>query len=308
MKRFSLFLFALALVVPAFAAPRRTARPAKTRPAVRAVGDTGLYGHLMLQSRNANSAVHANAIGDNRSARLVVIPAAGNVQGANGTFFRSDVTLVNYDTAPQDVVAFWIPQGSADNSNPDGVQLTLEAGEFVTFGDFVGTVLNKQGLGSIVIIPVAQNDIDFDGAIDGFSRIWTPQPSSTGTVSQPFPGVDPDSFYYHDVAAAIGLRQDSGFRTNYGIVNLDDVPHTFTVQVVGEHAQQQISVTVPGPGMTQTSIPAGDYGTLAVVFTVDDIQASWTAYASSTDNITGDGWVSIAAAAFTPTDLTDIGQ
>jgi hypothetical protein len=31
------------------------------------------------------------------------------------------------------------------------------------------------------------------------------------------------------------------------------------------------------------------------------------AYASSTDNITGDGWVSIASADLTPDDLTIIG-
>jgi len=34
---------------------------------------------------------------------------------------------------------------------------------------------------------------------------------------------------------------------------------------------------------------------------------SWIAYASSTDNITGDGWVSIAGADFSPDQLKNIG-
>jgi hypothetical protein len=34
---------------------------------------------------------------------------------------------------------------------------------------------------------------------------------------------------------------------------------------------------------------------------------SWIGYASSTDNVTGDGWVSIASADFSPGDLDQVG-
>lgn len=309
MKRTLLFLLALAIAAPAsYAAPRRSVHPAKTRPQVRTVSDAGFYSHLAQQWKDARKPVRITTVGDNRSARAFIVPAAGSVRGAGNTFFRSDVTFVNYDDTAQDIAAFWLPQG-ATNANPANVVITLEPGTFVTYEDFVGTVLHQSGLGSIFVIPVSGGDIDLDGAIDGFSRIWTNQPNATGTVSQPFPPVDPDSFYYHDVAASLGLRHDNAYRTNYGIVNADSVPHTFVVEIVSERNQPQpFNITVPGPGMVQNAIPAGDYGSLAIVFTVDDIEASWTAYASSTDNITGDGWVSIAAAAFTPADLSDIGQ
>ena len=65
-----------------------------------------------------------------------------------------------------------------------------------------------------------------------------------------------------------------------------------------------------GDGAHRPVASAGDYGALTVTFDITDsggASISWVAYASSTDNITGDGWVSIASADLTPDDLTIIG-
>jgi hypothetical protein len=63
--------------------------------------------------------------------------------------------------------------------------------------------------------------------------------------------------------------------------------------------------------MIQQAIPAGDYGALQVLYQVTDAPSnsfvSCVGYASSTDNVTGDGWVSIASADFSPDELTLIG-
>src|SRR5437763_5563805 len=100
-------------------------------------------------------AVHAQAVGDNRSARYFVIPAAGSVAGANGTFFRSDVTLINYASTAEDVVALFWPNGqSTPPSASAGVKLTLPPSRAVTYVDFVATVLNKSGLGAILFFGV----------------------------------------------------------------------------------------------------------------------------------------------------------
>ncbi|HEX3108092.1 MAG TPA: hypothetical protein VHU41_03280, partial [Thermoanaerobaculia bacterium] len=74
-------------------------------------------------------------------------------------------------------------------------------------------------------------------------------------------------------------------------------PHTWTVQVVGTNGSTSFTVTVPAFSMIQTNLPSGNYGNLYVIFTPpNDVTGtdSWTAYASSTDNGTGDGWVSPA--------------
>ncbi len=309
MKRATVILSALLLASPIFARPAvphhglirsEIATSVVTQPA-----DPQLVASLW------DDAVRAAAVGDNRSARYFVIPAAGSTAGANGTFFRSDVTLINYASAPEDVVAIFWPAGqSTPPAVTAGVRLTLPAAHAVTYIDFVATVLGRSGLGAIFIVPVLGSSFDFTAAIDGQSRIYSKQPGADGTVSQEFPPIDVDNLLVADTSASLGLRQDSSYRTNFGIVNADRIPHNVRVTAVGERATNQTTITVPAYGMVQTNIPPGDYGALTVTFAITDsggASVSWVAYATSTDNITGDGWVSIASADLTPGDLTFIG-
>jgi hypothetical protein len=263
----------------------------------------------MLQKLKAKKhGVGASAVAE-RTRRGFVIPAAGSVAGGGGSlFFRSDVTLFNNDDDDQYVMVLWLQAGTSTPQifrlvNP----LPAESAP-VTVVDFVGSALKVSGLGALVFVPVDQNgDIDEDAALDGFSRIWTKQPGSTGTVSQPFPGVDAENLDDQVGAIALGLRHDANYRTNFGIVNLDDKPHNFILLVVGERAEGELLVTVPALGMVQQAIPAGDYGAATVLILNDrddfDPDYSWIGYASSTDNVTGDGWVSIAGAALAPEDI-----
>ena len=251
----------------------------------------------------------ANAVTDARSARLLLIPAAGNARGAGGEFFRSDVTLISYNTTEhQHVIALWLQNG-ANTDDPPAVQLDLDPETYYTYTDFVGLVLKRQNeLGSILIVPIDDaGDIDFGGAaIDGFSRIWTNQPNATGTVSQPFEAVDPYSWQVFETASIMGLRQDAQYRTNFGISNVDDEAHTFVVRFFSDTVLNERTIVVPAGGMIHQSIPAGNYGNLVIEVTVDDPIAPWVAYGTSQDNTTGDGWVSIGSGILTPEDLDDI--
>jgi hypothetical protein len=261
-----------------------------------------------------NKGTHASAILDSVSARYVVIPAAGSVAGAGGLFFKSDVTLVNYSAVSQQVLAGLWAQGSTNTLNPANYKtITLQPNSFMTVQDFVGTTLGlSNALGSLILIPYTGTAIDPNGAIDAFSRIYTKQPGSTGTVSQPFDGIDPDFFSVQlvDEAAALGLRQDADFRTNFGIVNVEGIDHVFNVTFKGEKMTTTTTVTVKAFGMIQQAIPAGDYGAVQVIIQLTDAGTNfvtWIGYASSTDNVTGDGWVSLASADLTPSELLQIG-
>jgi hypothetical protein len=323
MRKMALIFSLLALSLPMYA--RRVPRSKMTfgNPAALAITavDEGLPAHLLAQVKARGTArashktgVHASAITDTVSARAFIIPAAGSVAGGGGAlFFRSDVTLANYrDTEQKVLVGFWAA-GSANGLDPANFKtVTLPPGQFVTVQDFVATALNTSGLGTLIFIPTTGTDFDDSGAIDGFSRIYTKQPGSTGTVSQPFEAVDPDtlSAQYIDEAVALGLRQDANFRTNFGIVNVDAADHVYKVSFIGEKLQTNTTVTVKAYGMIQQSIPAGDYGAVTILYQVTDAGqnfVSWVGYASSTDNITGDGWVSIASADLTPDELDLIG-
>jgi len=226
-----------------------------------------------------------------------IIPVTGNAAGGGGTFFRSDLMIVNYRNVPQDIAFFWFPRGSSgDDFNPVA-RITIPANTFVSYNDVLGTVLQKSGLGAIRVeaVPPGSNFRDFDARIDGFSRIWTPQPGVNGTVSQSFPGIfTTDLGGSTDSAFVLGMRADASFRTNVGIVNYSSDSHTFTVSVNGVKGSTSFSMTLPGLSMNQTAIPPGDYGPLILQITPDSATVSWSGYGSSVDNVTGDGWTAKA--------------
>lgn len=309
MKRLLTLALAVLLAVPAVAAIRKPTRVKKTAEVRILPSEPGRLTRYLKAYNDAKNGVGAAAVGDARSVRLLLFPAAGNARGANGEFFRSDVTLVSYnETDHQHLVVLWLQNG-VETDDPPAVELTLDPNAYYVFTDFVGTILQREGqLGSILIIPIDdEGEIDFvNSAIDGFSRIWTNQPGSTGTVAQPFEAVDPGSFFVFDTASIMGLRHDSQYRTNYGLVNVDDEPLTFTINFLGDNETIELQRTIPAGFMSHTSVPAGNYGPLQIEVTVSNPNALWIAYGTSNDNITGDGWVSIGSGIMTPEDLTDI--
>ena len=272
-----------------------------------------MLSRLRAQIRGAGAG--AQAIVENRSGRAVIIPAAGNAPGAGGEHFQSDVTLVNYNEADQNVAVIWVPNGNVDATEVFAIQ--IPARPPFTIRNFVGTVLERTGIGALVFIPFDQlGEFDTNAAIDAYSRIWTPQPNNPrgGTVSQPFAGVDHLFMEGEYEGIVLGLRQDAEFRTNFGIVNTSDFDLTFSVTVIPDQvppgALPERVITVPSGGMVLQSIPAGMFGTLTLLISVEnDVpndDFAWIGFASSTDNVTGDGWVSIAAKPYDDDDLDTI--
>ena len=211
-----LALVFLALVIAAPMEARKTRRMAQRMPAAEPmvltaepVADPAAAEHLMSRLREATATkkgrVAAQSILFNSSGRAVLLPAAGSVRGANGTFFRSDVTFANYNDTPQPVAVIWMANGAAAET----FTMTVPGDRPpFTINDFVGTTLQRTGLGALFFIPLdaaGLPDIE-SSALDVFSRIWTPQPNATGTVSQPFPGVDPDLLTGEYEAILLGLR------------------------------------------------------------------------------------------------------
>jgi hypothetical protein len=180
---------------------------------------------------------------------------------------------------------------------PNVIEYETGDSAFLAINDFVGTKLGVTGLGALLIIGFDSTGKTFDdnAFIDGFSRIWTPQPGSVGTVSQSFPSVSLFDSASDFTAFALGLRQDAGFRTNVGVVNLDTVVHTWTITSL--ITSKTITLDVQPFSLGQTGVPAdfaGTSGNLSIAYDVNATDFFWSAYASSVDNVTGDGWVSRA--------------
>ena len=234
-----------------------------------------------------------------------VIPVVGNTAGVNGTYFRSDVMISNFRSAPQRLAVYVIEEGKSGFPAPVFFDLpAFENGGHLGLvsNDFLGARLNKTGLAALVIQAVtAGGTLDPNGKIDGLSRVWTPQPGSSsndesaGTASQTLLSVAPNHLNNGNFSAfVINMRQDENFRMNVGIVNLSPVSLTWRVDAFGTRADSTMNVTVPANSMDQVAMTAGNIGNAVVTFTLITPNAPsttrWTAYASSVDNRTGDGW------------------
>jgi hypothetical protein len=228
----------------------------------------------------------------------ILIPAAGSVQGANGTFFRSDINLINYAGHDQVVQLRWLPNGVA-GSTVAPRQITIRALSGIASEDFVTTILQQTGLGAILITGVdSAGNADTTARLYATSRIWSNQPGlSSGTVSQTFSTLVPGNFN-NSRLSLIGLKRDNNYRLNVGIVNLDpNNEQVFQVIAAATGAATEVTlVTVPPLSMVQAPITGAPMTNLQVVVqnaSTPTRTNTWTAYGSSVDNVTGDSWSEI---------------
>jgi hypothetical protein len=227
-----------------------------------------------------------------------LIPAAGAQAGNGGTFFRSDITIVNYRTADQRVRLQWLPQDVNAGSGP-AVELTIAATSGIASEDFVTNIMQRSGLGAILVSAIDANGQPDAGAqLVGTSRIWTPQPGTSGTTSQSLPSIATIDISSSAVSI-LGARRDSRYRTNVGIVNLSGDVQTFQVIVFGSFGSDVRQIDVPPLSMVLFGV-TGAASTTPLQIQVRNVTTvarttSFVAYASSVDNVTGDAWTTLGS-------------
>jgi hypothetical protein len=229
------------------------------------------------------------------SSSLILIPAAGSLGGGGGTFFRSDLTLLNYRSSDQRVQLQWLPQGGGGSST---VFVNVSALSGVNSEDFVASVMQKSGLGAILITAVTSTGgSDPNAQLVATSRIWTPQPNATsGTNSQQFNGIPYADVNMTGPMVLVGHRRDDRYRTNVGIVNLDVETQSFRIDVLGSAGTQTFAVDVPAQSLSQVGL-LGANSTLPLQIIVSNVTVPPRTthafvYGSSVDNVTGDAWSS----------------
>ena len=260
------------------------------------------------QQRSRPRSVRPNITFEDTVGPQLVIPVVGSLQGNNGTFFKSAVTIMNFrgggtgTVQPQRIKVEFLERGVNSGNQTPTFTVLNQLG--VYFDDFLAGFFSpaKSGLGAVIITAVdAQGNLDPNGLLDAVSRVYTAQATSTGC---PQPGGSSSqslsSFPIDDLEAGVetgyiyGLRQDASFRTNLGIVNHDTAKHTFNVRILKFNGQPEVNFTidVEGKSMSQVAIPAGDYGlSMYVEITTEATGFFFNAYGTSVDNATGDGWV-----------------
>lgn len=228
----------------------------------------------------------------------LLIPVVGSVAGGFGTHFRSEVHIINYSTVDQRLELRWIPQ-DVSGLNETPVVITLPPFTGLASEDFVQEIMQRSGLGSLLISPVDANGTASPNArLSATSRIWTRTPNSEGTVSQTFPSI-PISGINASTRQIIPatLRKGFQYRFNVGLINLSGQPQRVTVTVstvpVSDNIRQEFVVDMPPLSLRHISLPTDLQGRLQLFFFNELGSAAtplWVSYASNIDNITGDAW------------------
>jgi hypothetical protein len=236
------------------------------------------------------------------AAQQYLLPAAGNHSGANGTFFRSDLSIWNFREDNQRVAVRWLPAGRSATTSED-VIITVGAFSGFFSENFVGEVLNRHELGAILFTAIRPDGTpDMHARLVVQSRIWSPH--DDGTTSQSFNGIPLSLINSGSTFVITGLRADDRFRMNVGVVNLDPV-NTHEFGVIPQPGREIVSVSVPPMSMVLTGIPVDrtieNFARLIRIHPRTGVDPTkWIAFGSSVDNTTGDAWSTIGYTALLP--------
>jgi len=248
--------------------------------------------------------VSGQIVATRTSAAQFLIPAAGAQQGIGGTFFRSDVSILNYRAADQRIRLQWLPQ-DVSGVGQAPIETSINASSGIASEDFVTNVMQRSGLGAILVTALdAGGSPDPSAQLVATSRIWSPQPGTNGTTSQSLPSIATS-----DIAslnqAILGARRDARYRTNVGIVNLSSNAQTFQVAVFGSFGTELRQVDVQAQSMVLFGV-TGPASTPPLQIQVQNVTATsrstaFVTYASSIDNVTGDAWTTLGSNVPVPT-------
>ncbi|MFP5247040.1 MAG: CHRD domain-containing protein [Thermoanaerobaculia bacterium] len=238
-------------------------------------------------------AIRGQLVASGAGATDVVFPIVGSAEGANNTFYRTDLALLNLSGAETAAELQFYPSGDAGNSSPTATAtLILASGEQVNLnGDNLRNVLNvPAGTGALRVVSTR--------AIHAVARIYNDlRVGGGGTLSQFVPSF-PNSWNLTTGALPMlsnGQPASSlGYRTNIGWFNGTAAASTVTFRVhrpngtvletstrtVQPGAQQQVSLNALFPSLEPLD-------QLYVTFSTTG--APLYVYASVVDNVNGDG-------------------
>jgi hypothetical protein len=214
----------------------------------------------------------------------IVFPAVGRLPGANGTFWRSDVTLYNPAGFGSQIVTLRYRPTGADDRNAASRQFTVGAGRTVVLADVLASFGLSSGSGAL--------EVTWSGTSGPVvtSRTYTTAESG-GTYGQ---SIDPIAAFSTD-AFVPGLRSDFAFRSNVGFVNDNDTTNGVVVTLLAASGQPLATafVTLAPKSQTQSSVaglfPGIDVGSLgAFTLQAHTDGGGMFAYGSIVDNGSGD--------------------
>ena len=219
------------------------------------------------------------------------IPVIGHLDGANGSRFRSDLYLYNPGDRTRTVT---LTAKAWDSNNQRTVNFTLLPNESRVVPDALRTLFSMDGLARL---RYSTNDFEPGEGVRATSRTYTVEPSGAtyGSLVPPLNSFQIGTF--GDRLEILGVSNGTGFRTNVGLVDLNDNSQrntTVRLTIIDDKRKilDTFSVQVPARGGMQINDIFGSRGVtppaaaLLVIDIIDGQQIG--AYATLTDNVTND--------------------
>jgi len=223
---------------------------------------------------------------------VTVIPGAAHTGGVGGSLWRTDLTLESRAPGEDEVLLEFLPWNRGVSQMMQR-WIRVRGGRATVFEDVVGELFGYEGAGTLWIWPQS-------GALAVSSRTW----EEVHHNGQGPPHLDwSDSLKTNERAILTGLTQNAEFRTNVGLVNLEEIPIDVTLTLRGDegielgsvqqHLRARESVQLNGVLEAWAAGPVAA-GSAEVRTTTEN--ARLLAYASRIDNASQDPvWIEPSA-------------
>jgi PKD repeat protein len=242
-----------------------------------------------LQSETAHNVVAYASIIDNRTEDPIfvpakqtsanaelIIPAVARAEGANRTFWRSDITLFNPTTVPMAVSLKLL-----DGARPEKA-LMIPRDTTMVIRD-VMSWLGEEAVRGPLRITATGTAL----APIVFSRTYTTQEGGGGTYGQWIDAIDRTRL--RPVSYIVGLRSDESFRTNVGLINVGEGPATATISLLNSAGDvATVYETIPAGGAIQKDVRAFFPSAEGAFSLRLEGSGGLFAYGSVIDNLSGD--------------------
>ncbi|MEO8218291.1 MAG: PKD domain-containing protein [Acidobacteriota bacterium] len=219
----------------------------------------------------------------------LMVPAVARLDGAGGTFWRSDVTLFN-PTSNTMYLTFSLLLADVDNRTVAASKSAqLLPGRTLSIGDIFTWMGAANGKGALRITSSGAG-----AAPVASSRTYTTRASDGGTYGQSIDVVEATQFARDGIIT--GLKSDASYRTNLGFVNSGNDPIGVTVTLYNSTGLQIGSAFLSVAPMSQTQpslanlFPGVNAAALGgvTVRAHTDTAATLLTYGSVIDNGSGD--------------------
>ena len=215
-------------VVTALGAPDGTANASLVVSTTTASARIATYAAVIDQKTNDPRTILGTRSGSDGNSKIWLLPSSARVQGANGAFYTTEVTLANEGSTAANFTVKFLGHQQDGRSGAEVVR-TVAANSVLSIPDVLGTLFGVTSDYGAILFTSDQATARVQ------SQTSTPPPSGIGTFGQAVPGFGPQDFATAFTPRTLsGLRQDTFFRTNAVIANATDKPTHVDLTLVSE--------------------------------------------------------------------------